>query len=89
MNFPDHFSESLETVFWVKTQYLLKFFDANPESFMPCIRVEKIRILYPGKTSRISAITAIQTGKHQITREPEVGLPTALTVNDSLHHLSE
>jgi hypothetical protein len=29
MNNPDHFSQSLETIFWVK---ILKFFDADPES---------------------------------------------------------
>ena len=27
MNNPDHISESLETIFWVK---ILKFFDADP-----------------------------------------------------------
>jgi hypothetical protein len=29
MNNPDHISESLETIFWVK---ILKFFDADPGS---------------------------------------------------------
>ncbi len=29
MENPDHISESLETIFWVK---ILKFFDADPES---------------------------------------------------------
>jgi hypothetical protein len=29
MNNPDHISESLETIFWVK---ILKFFDADPEA---------------------------------------------------------
>jgi hypothetical protein len=29
MNNPDHISESLETIFWVKN--VLKFFDANPD----------------------------------------------------------
>jgi hypothetical protein len=28
MNNPNHFSESLETIFWVE---ILKFFDADPE----------------------------------------------------------
>ncbi len=37
---PDHISESLETVFWVK---ILKFFEADPGSGM-----EKIQILHPG-----------------------------------------
>jgi hypothetical protein len=37
MNNPDHMSESLETIFWVK---ILKFFDADPGSGM-----EKIQIL--------------------------------------------
>jgi hypothetical protein len=34
MNIPDYFSESLETIFWVKKVKILKFFDANedPES---------------------------------------------------------
>jgi hypothetical protein len=37
MNIPDHFSQSLETVFRVK---ILKFFYADPDpgSFSPCIR---------------------------------------------------
>jgi hypothetical protein len=34
MKIPDHISESLETIFWVKK--ILKFFDAylDPESFL-------------------------------------------------------
>jgi hypothetical protein len=36
MNDPDHISESLETIFWVK---ILNFFDADPGS-----GTEKIRI---------------------------------------------
>ncbi len=28
MNIPDHISESLETIFWVK---ILKFFDVDPD----------------------------------------------------------
>jgi hypothetical protein len=43
MNNPDHISESLETIFWIK---ILKFFDADPGSGM-----EKNRIR--DKTSRI------------------------------------
>ncbi len=35
MNNPDHISESLKTIFWVK---ILKFFDANPGSGMEKIR---------------------------------------------------
>jgi fumarate hydratase class II len=42
MNNPDHLSESLETIFWVK---ILKFFDAGPESGMEKIR---IRDKHPG-----------------------------------------
>jgi hypothetical protein len=38
MNNPDHISESLETIFWVK---ILKFFDAD-------LGWNKIRIRYPG-----------------------------------------
>jgi hypothetical protein len=46
MNNPDHISESLGTIFWVK---LLKFFYADPGSGMEKIRIresgmEKIRI---------------------------------------------
>jgi hypothetical protein len=37
MNNPNHISESLETIFWVK---ILKFFDADPGT-----RMEEIRIL--------------------------------------------
>jgi hypothetical protein len=36
MNNPDHISESLETIFWVK---ILKFFDADPGSGMKRIRI--------------------------------------------------
>ncbi len=36
MNNPDHISESLETLFWVK---LLKFFDAGQGSGMKEIRI--------------------------------------------------
>jgi hypothetical protein len=32
MNIPDHISETLETVFGLKKPYLLKFFDADPDS---------------------------------------------------------
>ncbi len=38
MNNPDHISESLETIFWVK---ILRFFDAD-------LGWNKIRIRYPG-----------------------------------------
>jgi hypothetical protein len=43
MNNPDHISESLEKIFWVK---ILKFFNADPGSVMEKIRIrdEKIRI---------------------------------------------
>jgi hypothetical protein len=40
MNNPDHISESLETIFWVK---ILKFFNEDPGSGM-----EKIQIRDPG-----------------------------------------
>jgi hypothetical protein len=45
MNNPDHISESLETIFWVK---ILKFFDADPGSGMEKIR---IRDKHPGSTT--------------------------------------
>jgi hypothetical protein len=38
INIPNHISESLETIFWVK---ILKFFDADPECFHPRFRMEK------------------------------------------------
>ncbi len=44
MNNPDHISESLEAIFWVK---ILKFFDADPGSEAG-IRDGKIRIRDPG-----------------------------------------
>jgi hypothetical protein len=57
MNNPDHISESLETIFWVK---ILKFFDADPGSGIrngknsnPEPRMEKIRTRDLGLTSRI------------------------------------
>jgi hypothetical protein len=47
MNNPDHISESLETMFWVK---ILKFFDADPgwKSSDPGSGMEKIRFRDPG-----------------------------------------
>jgi hypothetical protein len=36
MNNPDHISESLETIFWVK---ILKFFDADPGSGLEKLRI--------------------------------------------------
>ncbi len=50
MNNPDHSSESLKTIFWVK---ILKFFDADPESGMGKNKdagsgIEKIRMRDPG-----------------------------------------
>jgi hypothetical protein len=44
MNNPDHISEILETIFWVK---ILKFFDADPGSGMEKIRIRDKR---PGST---------------------------------------
>ncbi len=32
MNIPDHISESLETIFWVKIPYLNKFFNADADA---------------------------------------------------------
>jgi hypothetical protein len=39
MNNPDHMSESLETIFWVK---ILKFFDADPGSGMEKIQIRDL-----------------------------------------------
>jgi hypothetical protein len=50
MNNPDHMSESLETIFWLKK---LKFFDADAGS-----RMEKIRIRdkHPGSATLLVRI---------------------------------
>jgi hypothetical protein len=45
MNNPDHISQSLETIFWVK---ILKFFDEDPGSGMEKIR---IRDKHPGSAT--------------------------------------
>jgi hypothetical protein len=50
MNIPDHISESLELIFWIK---ILKFFDAYVDSESG---MEKIRIRETGLTSRIRNI---------------------------------
>jgi hypothetical protein len=47
MNNPDHITESLETIFWVK---ILKFFDADPGSGM-----EKVRI-WDGKNKNLDPV---------------------------------
>ncbi len=61
MNKPDHISESLETILWVK---ILKFFDAGPGSGMEKIRIRdgKIRIRDPGLTSRIRKTSVADPG---------------------------
>jgi hypothetical protein len=52
MNNPNHFSESLETIFWVE---ILKFFDAHPgwEKFGSGMWVGKVRIgdKHPGSAT--------------------------------------
>jgi hypothetical protein len=45
MNNPDHLSESLETIFWIK---ILKFFDADPGSGMGKIRIRERKKRDPG-----------------------------------------
>jgi hypothetical protein len=54
LNNPDHISESLETIFWVK---ILKFFDADPEwkKSDPGSGMEKIRIQdkHPGSATLV------------------------------------
>jgi hypothetical protein len=40
MNNPDHISESLESIFWVK---ILKFFDADPGFGMEKIRIRDVK----------------------------------------------
>jgi hypothetical protein len=45
MNNPDHISESLETIFWVK---VLKFFDADPGSGTEKIRIQDRKNSDPG-----------------------------------------
>jgi hypothetical protein len=47
MNNPDHISEGLETIFWVK---ILKFFDADPVSGMENIRIG-IQDKHPGSAT--------------------------------------
>jgi hypothetical protein len=53
MSNPDHISESLETIFWVK---ILKFFDADPGSGLEKIRFRdrkknRIRDKHPGSAT--------------------------------------
>jgi hypothetical protein len=50
MNNPDHVSESLETIFWVK---ILKFFDADPGSDKEKIR---IRDKHPGSATLLISV---------------------------------
>ncbi len=52
MNNPDHISESLETIFWVK-KIVLKFFDADPGSEMEKIRIQDGNNTVPVYTFRI------------------------------------
>jgi hypothetical protein len=50
MNNPDHISESLETIFWVK---IYKFFDTDPGWKKLGSEMEKVQIRDPGQTSQI------------------------------------
>jgi hypothetical protein len=52
INNPNHISERLETIFWVK---ILKFFEADPKSGM-----EKIRIWDPGSTTLFFCTTKVK-----------------------------
>jgi hypothetical protein len=47
---PDHISESLQTICWVK---ILKYFDSDPGSWMEKIRIGDGKIRIRDKTSRI------------------------------------
>jgi hypothetical protein len=47
INNPDHISESLETIFWVKIP-VLKFFDADPGPGMEKIRIQDGKNFDPG-----------------------------------------
>ncbi len=48
MNSPDHISESLETIFWIKLPKLSKFFDADSGAGMEKIRIRDGRNSDPG-----------------------------------------
>ncbi len=50
MNNPDHISESLETIFWVK---ILKFFDEDPVSVIWDGKI-RIRDKHPGSATLIN-----------------------------------
>ncbi len=67
MNIPDHISESLETIFWVK---ILKFFDADtdPESFWPWIRNGKTRSWIQDKHPGSATLTPVFKRLNQIQR---------------------
>jgi hypothetical protein len=53
MNIPDHISESLETIFWVK---ILKFFDEDTGSGMGKIRIRDRKNLDPQHWVRLIRI---------------------------------
>jgi hypothetical protein len=53
LKIPDHISESLETIFWVK---ILKFFDADPgwKKFGSGLEKIRIRDIHPGSTTLVA-----------------------------------
>jgi hypothetical protein len=57
MNNPDHISESLETIFWVK---ILKFFDADPGSGM---EKNRIRDKHPGSATLLTRHWCCDSGQ--------------------------
>ncbi len=66
MNNPDDFSESLETIFWVKIR---KFFDADPGSGMEKIRIRDGKIRNIGDNlllSNSNLINAINSSQYII-----------------------
>jgi hypothetical protein len=67
MNNPDHISESVETIFWVKIQ---KFFDADPRSGMEKIW---IRDKHPGSA------TLILTTHHPRSQKTKMSLQKRVT----------
>ncbi len=93
MNNPDHISESLETIFWVK---IFKFFDADPESGMEKFGfgiLDAGKNSDPGCTKFGSGITSrirnSGCGRQYTAKPPVLYKHTASTLMDNNYRYEE
>ncbi len=77
MNNPNHISESLKTIFWVKLVKILKFFYADPGSGLEKIRIRdgKCRIRDPQHCFLSRRLQCVQTYMNILLQVSGSGIP--------------